>query len=108
MHNGAIDGIKKIMQDEELISLSDKVGIIPLIKLIDYPTKDEAKVISNFKSSVTYGSEKYNTNIIKKIHIKDAISNRKKALRLYENTMWKKGFKKINSWIRLRIRGGRK
>lgn len=97
MQKGVIDQIKKIFNDKDQIKLIKNFNINPLIKLIKYPTKKEAKAISKFKSSVTFGTERYNINIIQKVTFMNILKNKKILKELYNNTMWKAGYKKINN-----------
>ena len=99
MQEGVINQIKQVFKNKKQINQIKKLNINPLIKLIKNPTKKEAKAISKFKSSVTYGTERYNINIIQKEKLVDILKNRKSLRKTYDNIMWKAGYKKINNFI---------
>lgn len=95
MHKGAINEIINILEKND-IEKAKLLNILPLAKLIVYPNKKEAEALSNFKVSVTFGSEIYNIPLIKKVKIRDFFINKKLVKEEYDNTMWKSGYKKIN------------
>lgn len=99
MQEGVLNQIKQVFKDKKQINLIKKLNVNPLIKLIKNPTKKEVKAISKFKSSVTFGTERYNINIVQKVKLMNILKNRKSLKKTYDNTMWKAGYKKINNFI---------
>ena len=102
MHKGAISKIINILEKKD-IEKAKLLSILPLAKLIIYPSKKEAKALSNFKVSVTFGSEVYNIPLIRKIKMVEFFNNRKQIKKEYDNTMWKSGYKKINGILKLNL-----
>lgn len=102
MHKGAISKITNILEKKD-IEKAKLLSILPLAKLIKYPTKKEAEALSNFMVSVTFGSEMYNIPLIRKIKMEELFTNRNQIKKEYDNTMWKSGYKKINGVLKLNL-----
>lgn len=99
MQQGVIKEINNIFKNYKLLERVKKQNIIPLINLIENPTKTEAKAISKFEVSVTYGTERYNIPIIERVSVLSFVNNKELVLKRYKETMWKRGYTKINNCI---------
>ena len=99
MQEGAMNKIKQFMDNPKEIIDAEKKGISQLIKLIMHPKRKQALAISKFKSSISYGTERYNINIIGKVKLKDLIKKKDNKIDECKNIMWKQGFEKVNNPI---------
>lgn len=71
LHKGAISKIIETLKGEEDLERVRRLNIIPLIKLILYPTKKEVQALSSFKVSTTFGTEIYNIPLVRRVRIKN-------------------------------------